>query len=599
MDEYSLLISNATIVDGSGRQAYRGSVAVQSDKVVAVGDVAGDAKEVIDASGLLAIPGFIDSHSHADTSILFYPRCESYVLQGCTTFVGGQCGSSPAPLGDLIPLLGIASDYVDELVSFKYYSPKTLFPREQVNDLMKEKFGWTIDWRTMGEYFEVVEKKGISMNYAPLIGHRAVRLCVMGEDSHRHATKIERAQMTGLIRQALEEGCIGMSVGLDYDPDVFASRDEIVEHASILKEYNAVFCPHSRRTGRRRDWAAGHRLHDKIDGIREVIDICRAAGVRTNIAHLFTGWYVNPQGYPHILEEANRRATLMVIDEALKEGLDLSFDAIPSALPTKFGGSSYLCATFVPWLKEFGTREKFSQWLKVQEYREEIKDAIRRGKWFMTPETNPNTNPRWAENIVVLRHKNIGYENKTLQQIAVERGKDPFDVWFDLIVEDPDAKGSTASVYPTGTPDPEAPHHAIFYQHPVGTVGLDTSVVDYEREQKVPPWSVPGISTYSAYVGFFDKFVKRQKALTLEEAVYKTSTLVAKRHNLKGRGTIEPGSYADIVLMDLENIKVMGTPLEPRIQPKGIDYVFVNGVAVVKKSQHTGATPGRVLRRGS
>ena len=450
----------------------------------------------------------------------------------------------------------------------------------------------------MGNYFKVVEKKGISCNYAPLLGHRAVRSCVMGEDSKRQATKTERAAMAGLIRQALDEGCIGMSIGLDYDSDVFAAREEIVEHVSILKDYpGAVFHPHSRRTGRRRDWAAGHRLHDKIDGIREVLDICRATGVRMNIAHLFTGWYVNPQGYPHILEEANRRATLMVIDEALKEGLDISFDAIPSALPTKFGGSSYLCATFVPWLRELGTREKFAQWLKVPEFREEIKDAIRRGKWFMTPETNPNTNPRWAENFVLLKHKNSACENKTLQQIAEERRKDPFEVWFDLIVEDPDARSSGASVYPTGTPDPDALYHALFYQHPVGVVGLDTSAVDYKRESTVPPWSVPGIAQYSAYIGFFDKFVNRMKALTLEEAVRKTSALVAERNNLTGRGTIKEGCYADIVLIDLPNLQVTGTPLEPRQQPKGIEYVFVNGVAVVKNAKHTGATPGRVLKR--
>jgi N-acyl-D-amino-acid deacylase len=128
-------------------------------------------------------------------------------------------------------------------------------------------------------------------------------------------------------------------------------------------------------------------------------------------------------------------------------------------------------------------------------------------------------------------------------------------------------------------------------------VGLDTSVDDYKHEQKAAPWGVPGISQYSAYVGFFDKFVKRQKALILEEAVYKTSTLVAKRHNLKGRGIIAEGSYADIVLIDFENLMVTGTPLEPRRQPRGVEYVFVNGVAVVKNAKHTGATPGRVLRR--
>jgi len=597
MDEFNLLIKNADIVDGSGRPLYKGSIGVKGEKVVEVGDVTGDAKEVVDASGLTAVPGFIDSHSHADWKLLWYPRCENYVMQGVTSFVAGQCSDAMAPLGEyILPPYPLKEDYLHELDPYKYY-PKDLYPIDLVNEWMKEKFGWTIEWRTMGEYFKVVEKKGISCNYAPLVGYGNVRWAVMGEDYKRHATNVEGAEMVGLMRQAMEDGCIGMSVGLDYDPDVFASREEILEHVAILKEYGGVFCPHSRRTGRRREWAVGHRLHDKIEGIREVIDICRATGVRMNIAHLFTGWYINPQGYTHILEEANRRATLMIIDEALKEGLDISFDAIPSTLPMRFSGWSYLCALFEPWLREFETREKFAEWLKVQDFREEIKEAIRGGKWFIRPQTNPNTNPRWAESITVLKHKKPECENKTIQQIAEERNKDPFDTWFDLIVEDPDAKSGSAWVYPTGTPDPYANYHAIFYQHPASAVGLDTGVTDYEQEQKAAPWRVPNISTYSAYIGFFDKFVKRMKALTLEQAVHKTSTQVAVRHNLKGRGVIKEGSFADIVLMDFPNLEVMGTPLEPRKQPKGIDYVFVNGVAVVKKAKHTGDTPGRVLRR--
>jgi N-acyl-D-aspartate/D-glutamate deacylase len=128
-------------------------------------------------------------------------------------------------------------------------------------------------------------------------------------------------------------------------------------------------------------------------------------------------------------------------------------------------------------------------------------------------------------------------------------------------------------------------------------VGLDTAVFDYEYQSEVPPWSVPGISTYSAFVGFFEKFVNKQKALTLVEAVHKTSAQAALRHNLKGRGAIKEGYYADIVLMDLPKMRVAATPLEPRRQPEGIEYVIVNGIKVVEEAKHTGATPGRVLRR--
>ena len=318
--EYEYIIKNATIVEGTGKKAYLGDIGVIGEKVKALGEVSGDVKVEIDATGLTAVPGFVDSHSHNDNMLLFYPHNESYIMQGVTSFVGGQCGSTVAPLGDMIPVFGKLREHIQEYVPYKYYPSKSLFPKDQVNTWMKEKFDWTIDWSTLGEYFERVEEKGISMNYAPLIGHRMVRYYTMGEDYKRVATKDEIAEMGETIRKGLDDGCIGMSVGLDYDPDVFADRNELVEHVSILTEYpNAVFCPHSRRTGRRRGVGAGTRQHDKIDGLTEIIDICRASKVKMNLAHLYTGWYIKPEdSAPDIIEEANRKATLNLIDEAVK-----------------------------------------------------------------------------------------------------------------------------------------------------------------------------------------------------------------------------------------------------------------------------------------
>lgn len=594
MDDYDIYIKNATIVDGSGKSAYTGSIGIKDDKVAAVGDFKGDYKKLIDAKGLTAVPGFIDAHTHAESSILFFPRCESFVHQGVTTFVGGQCSGSPAPIGDELRFPGAARYLLDEVVKYKYFPEKFELPREQVNALLKEKYGWTVDWYTMGEFFDTLERKGFSANLAPLVGHGTVRRYVMGDDWKRTTTRKERDDMSEQIRQALEQGCIGMSLGLDYDPDTFADREEFVEHAKVLNEYGAILCPHSRRTGRRRNIAAGHRQHDKIDGITEIIDIARQSKVRMNIAHLFTGWYVTPQGGPEMLEEANRRATLTYIDAALEEGLDISFDVIPPALPTKFGASTYLCSLFAPFIRELGGREELAKWLKVKDFREEIKDSLRHGKFFIRVPYNPNTNPRWAENIYVLKHKDPKTIDKNLAEIAEERQKDPFDVWFELIAEDPDSMGALAWGLAS---NPYANFHAIFYQHPVSCVGLDTGVDDYKHVADTPTWVPPGINTYSAFVGFFDKFVNKMKAITLEEAVHKTSTQAAIRHNIKGRGVIKEGNYADIVLMDLHGLKVTGTPLNTRAKPKGIEYVIINGVPVVEKAEHTGALPGRVLKR--
>lgn len=592
--EFDYLIKNANIVEGTGKRAYLGNIGIVGEKVKALGEITGDAKKEIDAKGLTAVPGFVDSHSHNDGMLLFYPYCESYVMQGVTSFVGGQCGGTTGPLTDMIPILGRLSEYLQEFVPHKYYTSVSLFPRDQVNVWMKEKFGWTVDWRTMGEYFQRVEAKGISMNYAPLFGHRMARYYVMGEDNKRVATKKEIADMGEVIRKGLEDRCIGMSVGLDYDPDVFADRSEMVEHVAILNEYpNAIFCPHSRRTGRRRGLGAGVRQHDKIDGLNEILDICRATKVKMNIAHIYTGWYIKPEdSTPEIIEEANRRATLMLIDKANEEGLDITFDSIPSLSVGGFENLRYLCSLFVPWLRELGSPEELAKWLKVSDFRTEIKEAISSGKLYWREGWNPNLNPQWATNITILRSKSPGLEGKSIAKIAEEKKKDPMDVIFDTIAEDPYTRATTGTMKLQSTN-----LRTMFYKHPKAAVGLDTSARDEKWEGKYPPYGIPAANTFDAFPRFFTQFVRDERIFSLEEAVHKTSTMAAKTHALKGRGTIAENSFADIVLMDFPGLKPTADVIEPRQYPKGIEYVFVNGVPVVEKGKHTRATPGKVLRR--
>jgi N-acyl-D-amino-acid deacylase len=594
MSEFDVIIRDAQIVDGTGRLSYKGSIGIKGDKIDAIGDFKGDSKLVVNALHLFALPGFIDSHSHHDHWLMQFPKCESYLLQGITTFIGGQCGTSAAPIGDLIHLDGISfgSEFMSDLTPFKYYPKSDMFPRERVNEMLEKRAGYRLTWRSMAEFFKAVEERGISCNYAPLLGHRNIRSLVLGQDYERAATKAERDEMGKHIHEAMMQGCIGMSFGLDYDPDVFADHQELVEHASIMTEYDTIIVPHSRRTGRRRGMDASHRLPDKIDAIREVIDICRQSGSKMNIAHLFTGWYISPEDAPPIIEEANRRATLMVIDEAIKEGLDISFDVIPEYGSKPFSRWEYLSSQFLPWLREQGTREKFAEWLKIPDCRDELKTAIREGKWFIRVHYNPNTNPKWADNITILEHKDKENNNKTISEIASKREVDPFDTWLDLIVEDPDSKCGLAFGL-----DPKASYHKIFLEHHASAVGLDTMVDDYKWLSGVPPWSVPWMTTYNSLPGVYERYVKQEKVFTIEKMAVKTSAQAAKRHHLKGRGVITTGNYADIVLMDMTRLKIDEDPMNPRQRPKGIEYVFVNGIPVVKNKELTGATPGKVLRR--
>lgn len=592
MKELDLLIQNATIVEGTERKAYRGSIGIVGDRIAVLGQVKGDTRRVIEAEGLTALPGFVDAHSHADMTLLWYPRCESYVMQGVTTFVGGSCGGTMAPVGEyvLVPR-DIVRNHLNRLDPYKYHPKKPYYPLEQVNEWMKELFGWTIDWKTMGGFFKKVEQVGISMNYASNVGHGTVRIKVMGLDYQRHTTDKELGEMRALIAEGMEEGCIGLSAGLDYDPGVQASQEEIIDCVSVIKKYGGVYCPHWRRTGRRRDVALGAVPNEKITALMECVDVYKKTGVRLHFAHLATGWDIYPTP-PEELEEVNLKTTINMIMRESKGELDITWDAIPYLVrSTRREEMPYLCSLLEPWLRELGGREALSRLLKVTEFRDEVKEAIQRGKWYLRGAYNPNLNPKWAENLWVVKSKSPGLDGKSLAEIAKERGTDAWSTLFDVIAEDPYTIGAAQShLGPRNCYD-------LYFTHPAGMVGLDTDVLDGSFEGKEPPYTIRGIGTYSSYPLFYIKLVRERKVLTLEQAVQKTATMPARVHNLKDRGVLRENAYADIVLIDMPNLQVLGTEVEPRTHPKGIEYVIVNGVPVVEKGKHTSARPGKVLRR--
>ena len=410
MVEFDVLIENTKIVEGTGKKTYKGNIGIKGDKIVALGELKQDAKNIIDGKGLTALPGFIDAHSHADEDLLWFPFCESYVMQGVTTFVGGECGGSQAPLGEYVHLPSILNDHLVELDPYKFYPKQSYYPLEQVNEWMKKFYNWTLDWNTMEGFFKRVERTGISINYAPLVGHGTIRTKVMGLDYKRQSTDKEQAKMRDFIAQAMEEGCIGLSTGLDYDPDVFASQEEIIDGVKLLKDYGGLYCPHWRRTGRRRDIALGHIYNEKIAALMECVEVYRKTGVRLHFAHLTTGWELTPP--QEEMEEANVRVTIDMITKDSKGELDITWDCMPFMMPGARDLLPYLSSLLEPWLRELGSRAALGRWLKVKDFRDELSDSIRIGKWYMRENYNPNTNPRWAENIFVVKSKSPGIEWK-------------------------------------------------------------------------------------------------------------------------------------------------------------------------------------------
>jgi N-acyl-D-amino-acid deacylase len=361
MVNFDVLIENATIVEGTGKEPYKGSIAIEGTKIVKLGAVKGKANRVIDAKGLTAIPGFIDCHSHADHTILWYPNCENYIMQGCTTFIGGQCGGSMAPLGEYLRLPSMLSDHLVDLDPFKYYPNQSLYKTTQINQWMEKLYGWTLNWKTMSQFFNKVETKGISMNFAPLVGHGTIRTHVMGLDYKRHASDSEVAEMRSLIVEAMEDGCIGMSAGRDYDPDYFASNDEMIDGISVLKKYDGIFTIHALSTCRRRGVTPSTPPNDRIKGKMLDIEAYNKTGVPIHWAHLSVGWATNPWLMPDKIAEANLIETIDILTKSAKNELDITWDAIPFMARGGWNSQPYLASLLSPWCRGLEILERRSK----------------------------------------------------------------------------------------------------------------------------------------------------------------------------------------------------------------------------------------------
>ena len=585
-EEHDVLIENAFIVDGTGAPRFKGAVAVRGERISGVYKVKpeGDAETVIDAKGLSLTPGFIDVHNHVDLSILYYPRAESFVRQGITSFVGGHCGDSPGPYGDLVGEPWFLMDLYDD-VRPRMYRNDWQIPRDLINPRHRELYGWEIDWGTMGEFFERVEKTGLTPNYAPLVGHGDVRTLVMGKDYKRKAKKREITEMRKHIEQAMLDGCIGVSVGRTYEPGKYATFEEVLACARIAKRYGGIYASHCLYTKGPQE-EGKEQPPNPIAGVLEAIDIGRRAKIPVQISHLGNRFVVHPPEN-RIMDEASVRATLKAIDDAREEGLDVHFDVIPHHTTGGIFTSPWLAGILNPWLKTAGSFENLAEALKMEDLRDDIKEKIKAGKLFML---NPRRFPYWAKASIVRECKEERFVDKSIKQIAEELEKEPVDALMDVLVADPETKYVRQRIKDDWL-------KLEYYKHPAVMIGCDTFAVDEKARNRHPSWLLPNENAFGGMARYLRRSVREEKILTLEEAIRKITSLPARKHMMKDRGVIETGAYADLVVMDPETVSDMGDQLEPRRYAKGILHVFVNGVQVVKDSEHTGARPGKILYR--
>ncbi|MEW6545582.1 MAG: amidohydrolase family protein [Bacillota bacterium] len=580
MNRFDVIVTSGLVVDGTGRRGYPGWVGVRGGRIAAVAPLplpeGVEADRVLDATGLVISPGFIDIHSHGDETLLLYPSAPSAVRQGITTFVGGNCGFSPAPLGHMWVLSFWEFDWWHEVAPYKYYEP-TMRPLEVVRQKARERHGLDIDWRSFGDFLSRVEAARPAVNYVPLVGHNALRTVVMGSDYARPARPEELSAMKELLRSALEEGARGMSTGLDYEPGGHAETSEIVELARVLSEYGGIYATHWRRTGIRK----GTPQPALARGLKEAVEIGRQAGVRVQVSHLVPAYRVYPDP-PASLFNAVAEATLEVLEEGLQQGVDIFFDVIPNT----DGGvviAPYLVSLLSPWLRDAGSPERLAQMLGAPDYEAEVREFIEAGRWYSL---NPRSDPRWAEAIVILQCEDASLEGKSLATVARDRDGDPLSALFDVVRRHPRTRARMGML---GREEAIR----VFFAHPRSMACTDTFIFDENWEVRHPPYYLPHPNTY----GVFPRYLRRYAGSSLEEGVARITSRPAHVLGLDDRGVIREGAWADLVVFDPEVIDEGGDYLEPRRYPRGIRWVLVNGQVVVEDGVQHEVRAGRILAR--
>jgi len=528
-----LVISEGTVMDGTGGPRFKADVGVENGKIARIGKVrpiTGARK--IDARGLIVAPGFIDIHTHSDFALLMNRKAESAVRQGVTTSLLGACGRTCAPLR-----------------------------RETKEFLLKDIIAYDprlpITWETLDEYLQEFEKGGIAQNIAVLVGHNAVRISVMGYEA-RKPTENELEEMRQLVHECMDAGAVGLSTGLAYPPGSFADMEEIVELCKIVRKYGGIYSSHLRG-------ADG----DFLAGVQEALCIGDKAGLPIHMGHL-CGFFGNE----------DTRHALEMIEDARSRSMDVTCDLYPY-----LAGANPLAAFLPQSIFTYDSRDLVDE-IRDPDKRKRLAEDVRRSEvgsfWLTRAET--------LKGITLYDCRaNRAFKGKSLAQIANMKHMDPVESVLEILADESSDMYSTGVIVEWMA---EKDNFAVFKKpfHIVGSDGIALAPYGDLASFKFHP------RAYGAFPKVLGRYVRERGVLTLEEAVRKMTSLPAQRMGLKDRGVIRQGMWADLVVFNHERILDKSTYEEPALYPEGIEYVIINGEMVIERGEHTGRLPGRVLR---
>jgi N-acyl-D-amino-acid deacylase len=529
---FTVLIRGGRIYDGTGVAPIEADIGLVGDRVAAIGDLAWmKGRTEIDASGLAVAPGFINSLSWATESIIEDPTAESDLRQGVTLEVFGE-GLSMGPLNAEM--------------------------RRELR-LRRRDSRYPLDWQSLGEYLEFLEKRGVVPNVASLVGATTVRIHELGH-TNRAPTAAELVRMQGLVRTAMTEGALGVGSSLIYAPAAFAGHDELRALALAAAEYGGAYYSHLRSESR-------HLL----SAVDELIDIARATRTHAEIWHFKAAGRDN---WPLLAEAINR------IESARAEGLDVGANVYPY-----LAGASGFDAAMPPWVQE-GGHAHWIERLRDPAIREQVVKEIEaiRPEWESLYAAAGS-----AENVQLLgfRHAALQeYCGLTLAEVAKKRGRTPAETIVDLVLED------------------DSRVHAAYFmmseENLRRLISLPWVSICSDEEALAPRGAFlqhsPHPRAYGAFARFLGHYVRDETLLDLPEAIRRLTSLPANNLKLIDRGVLRAGAYADVVVFDPAQIRDLATYARPHQFAAGMRHVVINGQLALRDGVPTGARPGRFVR---
>ncbi len=520
-----IIIKNANIIDGTGSPAFRGDIGIKEDEIEKIGDLHDERAAVeIDAERKNVCPGFIDVNNHSDTywRIFLNPHLESLIYQGITTIVGGNCGTSLAPLA----------------------SPETIDAIQKWTNIKSV----NINWLKLKEFFAVLEEKKLSPNFATLVGHATLRRGIIGDEARSLLPKEVEALKKNL-EKAMKEGALGMSTGLIYSHARLAPYDELLSLAKIVKKYNGVYATHIRS-----------EQSDFLEAIKEAIEIARESGVKLHISHLKV---IGEKNWPKMNE------ALESIEQAKGEGADVTFDVYPY---TATGSVLY---SFLPaWVSEGGKKNMLHR----------LKDSIIRAKVIAEMKESEFD---YSKIEIAISPLNKTLARHNILEIAKSQEKSVEEAIIDIFIASEGMVVTSVEALSEENIKQALAHPLSF----VATNGAGYDIFHAKTGERVHP------RNFGTFIKVLSKYVRDEKLINLETAIYKMTGAPAEKFGIKKRGVLKESYFADIIIFDQNNLESPATTENPYQYSKGIETVIINGEIVLDGGKYNGNRNGRVVKR--